>query len=186
MKTTRTKDTPVSDVPLKIKASATSERTFLEAYGGIYEHSPWVAKGAWTARDGSNLDTVGGLHGAMEVTVAAADEASQLKLIGAHPDLAGKLAVAGELTAASRSEQTGAGLDRCTKQEFEEFQNLNSAYKEKFGFPFIIAVKGHDRHSILKAFRTRLPNDRAIERETALQEINRIGHFRLMELVENS
>ena len=176
----------MTDAPLKTKASRVRKEKFLDTYGGIYEHSPWVTEGAWTTRAGESLDTVDGLHGAMKAALAGADETKQMQLICAHPDLAGKLAVAGELTAASRAEQAGAGLDRCIVDEFEEFQTLNTAYKAKFGFPFIIAVKGHDRHSILEAFRARLANTPAIERKAALQEINRIGYFRLMELVENS
>ena len=176
----------MSDMSLKTKASLVSEAVFAETYGGIYEHSPWVAEGAWAARVGENIDTVTGLHGAMKATMASADDGKKMQLICAHPDLSGNLAVAGELTAASKSEQAGAGLDHCTTAEFEEFQTLNTAYKNKFGFPFIVAVKGHNRHSILSAFRARLTNTPAIERKTALQEINRIAHFRLMELVGNS
>ena len=172
------------DAQLNIKASEASKATFVKAYGGIYEHSPWVAEGAWAARKGESLDTLNGLHAAMASALASASETKQMKLICAHPDLAGKLAVAGELTAASKSEQAGAGLDRCTQEEFEEFQRLNAAYKEKFGFPFIIAVKSHDRHSILAAFRARLNNDRETEFRTALEEINRIAFFRLAELTK--
>jgi len=169
-------------MPLKVKASDTDEAIFLMAYGDIYEHSLWVAEGALAARKANNLDTVGGLHSAMAAVVASANEAKQMKLICAHPDLAGKLAISDTLTEASKSEQIGAGLNACSAEEFAEFQHLNTAYKEKFGFPFIIAVKGHDRHSILAAFRARLNNDRETEFRTALTEINKIGLFRLAEL----
>ncbi len=169
---------------LKIKASDVDEEKFLKAYGGIYEHSAWVARGAWTMRQGKNIDTIDGLHGAMMKTLDAATEADKMSLICAHPDLAGKLAVGETLTAESKSEQTGAGLDQCNTQEFAKFQSLNTAYKAKFGFPFIIAVKGHDRQSILAHFRARLMNDRETEFKTALNEINKIALFRLQQLTE--
>ena len=170
--------------PLKIKASHCDEESFLSAYGGIYEHSTWIALGAWANRASGNLDTVGGLHQEMMNTIGAASEAGKMTLICAHPDLAGKLAVSDELTAESKSEQAGAGLDQCTAEEFTEFQSLNQAYKEKFAFPFIIAVKGHDRQSILASFRARINNDRPAEFETALQEIDKIAFFRLTALTE--
>ncbi len=154
----------------------------MEAYGGIYEHSPWIAEAAWLANNGDNLDTADALLNTMQNAVKAADEPAKLRLICAHPDLAGKAAVRGELTDESKSEQKGAGLDACTPEEFEEFQTLNRAYKQKFGFPFIIAVKGHDRHSILAAFRARLNHDRALEFKTALTEIHKIASFRLADL----
>lgn len=174
----------MNDPQLKIRASIVDEATFLDVYGSIYEHSPWVAEGAYAARHGNPVDTAESLARAMAAVVAAAPEGDQLRLICAHPDLAGKLGIAETLTEASKSEQAGAGLDRCTAEEFEEFQSLNSAYKEKFGFPFIIAVKGHDRLSILAAFRARIHNDRPKEFKTALAEIDRIGLFRLMDLTE--
>lgn len=158
----------------------------MDVYQGIYEHSGWIALGAWAAMSGHNLDTVQGLHREMMRTVDRASEAGKMTLICAHPDLAGKLAVGEELTAESKAEQAGAGLDACTEEEFEEFHKLNRAYKEKFGFPFIIAVKEHDRHSILSAFRARVNNDRQQEFETALAEINKIAYYRLKELGESN
>ncbi len=167
---------------LKIRPSQIEKDVFMATYGGIYEHSPWIADAAWQKKEDSNLDTVEALHDAMRTAVDDAEEAAKLKLICAHPDLAGKAAVRGDLTSESRSEQKGAGLDACTPEEFAEFQTLNKAYKQKFGFPFIIAVKGHDRHSILAAFRARLNNDRAREFETALNQIHKIAGFRLADL----
>lgn len=167
---------------LKIRPSQIEKDVFMATYGGIYEHSPWIADAAWQKKVGSNLDTVAALHGAMRTAVEDAEEGSKLRLICAHPDLAGKAAVRGDLTSESISEQKGAGLDACTPEEFAEFQTLNKAYKQKFGFPFIIAVKGHDRHSILAAFRARLNNDRAREFETALNQIHKIAGFRLAHL----
>ena len=145
---------------------------FLARYGGIYEHSPWIAAAAWEA---GQITPVGPLHDAMKQAVVNGTHAQQLALIRAHPDLAGKLA----LTRESESEQKGAGLDRCSPEEFAEFQALNDAYKAKFGFPFIIAVKGHTRQTILENFRARIHNDPATEFETALDQIHRIARFRL-------
>lgn len=169
---------------LKVQASKVSELIFEEAYGGIYEYSAWAATGAWGHRSGTNLDTVDGLYKAMAHTVSGAEEATRMKLICAHPDLAQKLAVGEELTEASTNEQTGAGLHKCTQAEFEEFQSLNTRYKAKFGFPFIIAVKGLNRQDILSAFRARINNDRQTEFGTALKEIDRIAYFRLCDLTK--
>ncbi len=167
---------------MKLKASLCDRSTFTAAYGGVYEHSPWVAETAWDNRTGDSLDNLEGLMAAMRQVVDTAEEARQMTLICAHPDLAGKAAISKDLTPESRSEQSGAGLDRCTPAEFDEFQQLNAAYKQKFGFPFIIAVKGHDRHSILAAFRARLNHARDQEFRTALNEIHKIAGFRLLDL----
>lgn len=168
---------------LPVKASQHDRAAFIAAYSSIYEHSPWVAETAWDRHTGTELDSLEGLTAAMRGIVDSADEARKMALICAHPDLAGKAAVQDELTTESRSEQQGAGLDQCTVKEFEDFQTLNAAYKLKFGFPFIIAVKGHDRHSILAAFRARTSHDREQEFHTALEQIHRIASFRLAALI---
>lgn len=155
---------------------------FMETYGGIYEHSPWIAESAWQAKSGTSIDSVDGLHAAMKQAVNDADRTAKLALVCAHPDLAGKAAQRGTLTEDSKSEQSGAGLDQCSADEFAEFQSLNGAYKEKFGFPFIIAVKGLDRTAILAAFRARLAHDRETEFETAITQIHRIALLRLSNL----
>ncbi len=157
---------------------------FLARYGGIYEHSPWIAGEVWD--EGAAFDDGEALAGAMAVRVEAAGEAAQLALLRAHPDLAGKLAVRGALTPESTSEQAGAGLDRCSADEFEEFQRLNDAYKARFGFPFILAVKGHDRAGILEAFRRRAGNDPATEIREALDQVHRIARLRLQALAEET
>ena len=167
---------------LKVTASGFDRATFVTAYGGVYEHSPWVAETVWDLHTGAEIDTLEGLTAAMKKTVDEAGESRKMVLICAHPDLAGKAAVRGDLTSESRSEQHGAGLDSCTEQEFEDFQSLNAAYKLKFGFPFIIAVKGHDRHSILAAFRARINHDRKQEFHTAIEQIHLIAGFRLADL----
>jgi len=169
---------------LKIKASEMNRESFQAAYKDIYEHSPWITEGALAARIADSLDSVDGLHSAMMAVVVAAPEAKKMTLVCAHPDLAGKLAVGETLTADSKSEQAGAGLNKCNPEEFSEFQKLNNAYKEKFGFPFIIAVKGHDRQSILASFRARIHNSREIEFKTALAEVDKIALIRLQQLIE--
>jgi len=156
-----------------------SEAQFIALFGGVYEHSPWIAQETWSRGLGRETDTPEGLSTVMMEIVAGADRQRLLALINAHPDLAGRAAVSGELTPESTSEQAGAGIDRCTAEEFERFQRLNNAYKEKFDFPFIMAVKGSNRHAILAAFEARLENDADQEFQRSLSEINKIARFRL-------
>ena len=153
---------------------------FIARYGGVYEHSPWIAEAVWDA--GAVPDEIPALADLMAARVEAAGEAVQLALLRAHPDLAGKLAVRGGLTASSTSEQAGAGLDLCSPEEFEEFQRLNDAYTSRFGFPFILAVKGYDRTGILDAFRRRVGNGRPAEFREALDQVHRIARLRLQVL----
>ena len=158
-----------------------SQTEFVRMLGGIFEHSPWVAKAVVGNRP---YDTVAALHGAMVAAIDAAGRDAQLALIRAHPDLAGKAALAGDLTAESTSEQKGAGLDRLTPEEYERFHALNDAYKARFGFPFILAVRGHDKHSILAAFERRLAHSQEEETAEALAQIAKIGEFRLNDLIK--
>ena len=153
-------------------------QNFVARYGGIYEHSQWVAERVKNLLEDSAVETdlLGRL---MADCVDNASVEQQLELIRAHPDLAGKAQVAGALTADSSEEQSRAGLDQCTTAEFEQFQALNSTYKEKFNFPFIMAVRDSNRAEILAAFTTRLTNDYDAEFETALQEIHKIARLRL-------
>jgi delta1-piperideine-2-carboxylate reductase len=146
---------------------------FVARYGNIYEHSPWVAERAWEGGIVPGADPAPVFRRIVE----RVGEAAQLALLRAHPDLAGRLGVA--LTAESAAEQAGAGLDRCTADEFAEFQALNARYVERFGFPFIIAVRGLDRPAILDRFRSRVEGDPAAEFRTALDEVHRIAGFRL-------
>ncbi len=151
--------------------------TFVKRYGGIYEHSDWVAR--------ESFDDAVAAEGAVELAVLFAecvDNAShdrRLALIRAHPDLAGRAAIAGELTVESNSEQASAGIDQCTPEEFARFQDLNSRYKEKFGFPFVMAVRNSDRKAILSAFASRLQNTPEDEFEGAIAEIHKIALMRL-------
>ncbi len=157
---------------------------FIARYGGIYEHSPWVAEQA--ASLATELDDVGRLAALMADCVDNADSEKQLALIRAHPDLAGKAQVSGELTADSTAEQASAGLDQCSKVEYERFQALNDAYKDKFGFPFVMAVRDSSRVEILDAFSARLKNDYDLEFETALEEIHKIARLRLEAMEDNA
>ena len=164
--------------------SSMGRDAFIARFGGVYEHSPWVAERTFDRGPGPEADTAEGLAALMADTMRAASREEQMALIRAHPDLAGKAAVAGELTDASRSEQAGAGLDQCTKAEFDEFQRLNAAYGQKFGFPFILAVAGKTRNDILHAFRQRLGNDVESEFAEALKQVDRIARFRLTAMAE--
>lgn len=144
---------------------------FLDKYGGIYEHSPWIAEAAFAA----GAATPETIHAAMKAAVDAAPREKQLALIQAHPELGSRVRMAD----ASVQEQAGAGLDRCTPGEFAEFQKLNADYGRKFGFPFIVAVKGMTRQDILGEFRRRLHNDPGAEFTAALEQIHKIAWFRL-------
>jgi 2-oxo-4-hydroxy-4-carboxy-5-ureidoimidazoline decarboxylase len=161
------------------------ERTgFLAQFGDVFEHSPWIAGRVWDSGLDSRHDTAEGLHLAFANVIQSADHAQKLRLLRAHPQLAVGIAQAEELTAASQAEQRGAGLDRCTTDEYAEFQRLNEDYLKRFNFPFIMAVKGYDRHSILQAFRIRLLQDEKNEFETAVEQVIRIGRLRIEKLCQ--
>ena len=157
---------------------------FIAHYAGVYEHSPWVAERV--AELGADITDAGRLADLMADCVDNASRERQLELIRAHPDLAGKAQVAGELTEDSTAEQASAGLDRCSPEEFERFQVLNAAYRDRFGFPFVMAVRGSSRQEILEAFEQRLDNDPDLEFETALIEIHKIARLRLEALETQS
>jgi len=156
--------------------NAADKAEFVAALGAIYEHSPWMAEAVAGKRPFASLTA---LHDAMRGAVMAAEPARKLALINAHPDLAGKAARAGTMTADSKAEQGGAGLDRLSDAEFEKFHRLNTAYRGKFGFPFIVCVRRHGKESIFRQFEQRLANDAAAEQGAALQEIVRIAALRL-------
>lgn len=150
---------------------------FIARYSGIYEHSAWVAEAV--AGEVAASDDIDEIATLMAECVDNATEDRQLALIRAHPDLAGKAQISGELTADSTSEQASAGLDQCSAEEYAQFQALNDRYHEKFGFPFVMAVRASSRADILAAFAARLENDVTTEFETALQEIHKIARLRL-------
>ncbi|OLB10023.1 MAG: OHCU decarboxylase [Candidatus Rokubacteria bacterium 13_2_20CM_69_10] len=153
---------------------------FVHTFGGVFENSPWVAEQAWAARPFADVTA---LHAAMCDTVRGASRARQLALLGAHPDLAGRAARAGAMSAASVAEQASAGLDRLTDDEYDRFTRLNAAYTAAFGFPFIIAVRRHDKAAILAAFERRLLNTKDVEIATALEQVCEITRLRLDALV---
>ncbi len=157
-----------------------SDAEFVACLKDIFEHSPWVAERVAALRP---FKSVRSLQVAMVHAVEEASQREQIDLICAHPDLAGKAARAGGLTDSSTSEQAGAGLDSLSDDEYSEFHTLNDRYKAKFGFPYILAVKGHDKHSILKSFSTRLENDVEREQIEALKQIGKIARFRLEALL---
>jgi OHCU decarboxylase len=167
----------------RIRPSEMTKDAFVAAYGGIFEHSPWIAEGAFALELGPAHDTATGLHNALARVFRSAPEERRLAVLAAHPDLAGKLAQARRLTEASTAEQASAGLDALTDAERAEFTRLNDAYTAKFGFPFIIAVRDNTRASILAAFRRRLGNDRATEFAEACAQVERIAWHRLKALL---
>ena len=156
---------------------------FVSLYGGIFEHSAWIAEGAFDLELGRAHDTARGLHNALARVFRSAGEDQRMGVLRAHPDLAGKLAAAKRLTAESTSEQASAGLDALTDAERETFTRLNTEYVAKHGFPFIIAVRDHDKASILAAFERRINNDTATEFAEACKQVERIAEFRLMDIL---
>jgi 2-oxo-4-hydroxy-4-carboxy-5-ureidoimidazoline decarboxylase len=153
-----------------------SRDDFIAALASIYEHSPWVAAAVDDQRPFGSLTA---LHAAMVAAVKTAPEAKRHELINLHPDLAGKAARAGALTADSKSEQGGAGLDRLSDPDYERFHKLNEEYRKTFGIPFIICVRRHTKDSILGQFERRLRNTAEAEHDAALGEIFRIAALRL-------
>jgi OHCU decarboxylase len=156
--------------------NACDRDAFVGALGHLFEHSPWVAEETWAGRPFASLDA---LHGALCATMRGAPSSRQLALVRAHPDLAGRLATAGQLTASSAGEQAAAGLDRLTPAEAAEIQRLNDAYKARFGFPFVICARLNAKDTILAAMRSRLGNSPEAELSTALGEIAKIARLRL-------
>lgn len=162
-----------------MKIDLAQRDAFVARFGGIYEHSPWVAQRLCDRGEAASPQSPKDLAGPMAAVVEAADHNLQLQLLRAHPDLAGKLAKSGELTADSTEEQASAGLDQCTEAEFQEFTDLNATYRHKFGFPFILAVRGRSRVEILENFRARVGNETATEFRTALDQVHQIAKLRL-------
>ena len=166
--------------------SGMDKQAFVALFGGVYERSPWLAEAVWDLQPGPELgrgrDTAAAIHDAFKSVLERAGNEAKLALLRAHPDLAGKLAVGNALTAESTAEQAGAGLGDCSPEEFTAFQDLNRRYQEKFGFPFILAVRGYRRGEILDIFRRRLENDPETEFEAALEQVHRIALLRLEEI----
>ena len=159
--------------------NASDREPFVTALGWIFEASPWVAERAWLHRPFASVDA---LHDAMTDEVAAADRTEQLALLRAHPDLGTRA----RMSDASVGEQAGAGLDRLTAEEFARLQQMNRTYREKFGFPFLFAVKGSTKHDILDALARRLPASVEDEFPEALRQVYRIARFRLDDAIRSS
>ncbi len=174
---------PTNDEGLPIALSKTA---FVERFGGIFEHSPWVAERAHELELGPTHSTATGLHNAMCRAFRAGSDKERLAVLRAHPDLAGKLAQAKRLTAASLSEQASAGLDALTDAERAQFEALNERYVQQFEFPFIIAVRGLSKDDILQAFERRIENDIAAELSEACRQVERIALLRLQEILPPS
>jgi 2-oxo-4-hydroxy-4-carboxy-5-ureidoimidazoline decarboxylase len=154
---------------------------FVQKFGGIFENSPWVAEQAWDKRPFASVDA---MHAAMVEVAKLAPAPRQLALLQSHPDLAGKEAQAGAMTASSVTEQASAGLNALSKDEMTQISDLNVAYKRKFGFPFIIAVRMHTTEGIFFEFRHRLQNDTVTEYANDLQNVYSITRLRLAKLLE--
>ncbi|CAN5815565.1 2-oxo-4-hydroxy-4-carboxy-5-ureidoimidazoline decarboxylase [soil metagenome] len=161
--------------------NAFSAGDFVARFGGVFEHSPWIAETAAQLRP---FESVADLHEKMTMLVAQSSPEAQLALIEAHPDLAGRLAKMGQLTAESTNEQAAAGLAQADVATIEKISTLNAAYRERFGFPFIICARLNNVTSIVEAMTTRLPNDRSTEIDAALTEIYKIAQLRLGDIVE--
>jgi 2-oxo-4-hydroxy-4-carboxy-5-ureidoimidazoline decarboxylase len=164
--------------------SSVSPAEFVARFGGVYEQSPWVAEQAYA--DACGLNDPAEVAKVFAACVERTGTATKLALIRAHPDLAGRAAVRGELTADSSLEQSSAGIDQCTPEEFQRFQDCNERYRNKFGFPFVMAVRNRNRQEILTAFERRLGNDRDQEFTQAMSEIHKIASMRLASMFEDS
>lgn len=163
------------------RLNSMNQTGFTTALGFAFELSPWVVERAWSERPFASVET---MHGAMMAVLEAATTADKLALIRAHPELASKAAIAKTLTPESNAEQASAGLDRLTPEEFARFHDLNAAYRDRFGFPFIICVRLNDKASILAAMQARLSNDEASEIAEAIQQIGLISKLRLLDAVK--
>tara|TARA_R110001599_G_scaffold154136_1_gene339764 strand:- start:19 stop:1410 length:1392 start_codon:yes stop_codon:yes gene_type:complete len=167
--------------PTAQRPSDMDRDTFVQAFGGIFEHSPWIAEGAHALELGRTHDTAQGIHQALARVFRTASDEQRLAVLTGHPDLAGKLATAKRLTAESTAEQASVGLDALTDDERAKFTELNDAYTAKFGFPFIIAVRDNTKASIMDAFARRIDNDRDTEFAEACAQVERIAELRLIE-----
>ncbi|WP_232824895.1 allantoinase PuuE [Primorskyibacter marinus] len=165
----------------RTRPSEMDRETFVSEFGGIFEHSPWIAEGAYELEFGQTHDTAAGVHQLLARVFRSASEDKRLGVLTAHPDLAGKLAEAKRLTAESTAEQASVGLDSLTDEERATLTEMNETYTGKFGFPFIIAVRDNTKASIIEAFRRRIDNDRATEFAQACRQVERIAELRLQE-----
>jgi 2-oxo-4-hydroxy-4-carboxy-5-ureidoimidazoline decarboxylase len=169
--------------PTLADVNALDRDAFVRALGDVFEHSSWIAERAFAARPFASVDA---LHDTMAAAMRTASRDEQLRLIRAHPELAGRAVVRNELTPDSKSEQAGAGLASCSPQEYARLVELNARYNAKFGFPFILAVKGYDRAGVIAEFARRIGRDPDAEFAEALAQIERIARSRLRALLERT
>jgi 2-oxo-4-hydroxy-4-carboxy-5-ureidoimidazoline decarboxylase len=173
----------IAGAPDMTSINAMDREAFVQKFGGIFEKSPWVAEKAWEKKPFASLDE---MHAAMVAVARYAPASAQLALLQSHPDLAGKEAQAGTMTASSVAEQASAGLNSLSHEEMTQISELNTAYKKKFGFPFIIAVRMHTKEGILFEFNRRLSNDTQTEFANDLQNVYVITKLRLNKLLDAS
>ncbi len=171
--------------PAALNVVSLSQADFVRRFGGVFEHSPWIAERAWHLEMGPAHNSADGVHSLLCRIFRSAGEDERLGVLRAHPDLAGRLAAAKRLTAESTREQASAGLDALTDQERARFTELNAKYVERFGFPFIIAVKGLSKDQILASFETRIANSRTSEFTTACRQVERIAELRLRDMFDD-
>ena len=155
---------------------------FVSRFGGVFEKSSWIAEVTWEQGIEPHDIDLDSVHRAMVATFRGAGAERQISVLRSHPDLAGRLALAGNLTPDSLAEQSSAGLDKCSEAELSEFKCLNNKYVEKFKFPFIIAVRGLNRQEILKIFRSRIDNSKESEFKEATKQVEKIAFLRLQEI----
>ncbi len=165
-----------------VELNSLSREEFVRIVGPVFEHSPWIAEVTWSKKPFASVEK---LHVALCETVKTACEEKHLALVRAHPDLVGRLALAGQLTKESTGEQASAGLNQLSPEEIVLFQTNNAAYKEKFEFPFVICARFNKKEAILNGFKVRLHNSREQEIKTALEEIFKIAELRLRDLILN-
>ena len=173
----------MNERPTLASLSTAPRDEFVRVLAGIFEHTPWIAERAYAARPFASVED---LHRAMVAALASAPREAKLALICAHPELAGREAVAGTMTTDSVGEQAAAGLDRCTPEEFARLRAGNDAYRDKFGFPFVMAVKGKSRREILTALASRVGGTRDAEFARCIEEIGKIARLRLDALFASS
>ncbi|TAG06190.1 MAG: 2-oxo-4-hydroxy-4-carboxy-5-ureidoimidazoline decarboxylase [Burkholderiales bacterium] len=163
--------------------NAASAGEFSRAFGAVYEHSPWIAERAFALKPIGGFASRAALHAALVATVQSASETQKLALLNAHPELAGKESAAGSLTAESTAEQASAGLTAMSAADVSQLRELNAQYRQKFGFPFIIAVRNNTQSAIFGAIKSRLTNSPAMEMNNALMQVGEIARLRLLDLV---
>ena len=165
------------------KPSKMVQKKFVETFGGIFEKSPWIAEKTWDTELGPAHDTVQGLHSVFCRIFRAEEKEIRLEVLKAHPELAVKLSNSELLTKESQNEQASAGLDNLTSEEYEQFNELNRSYREKYGFPFIIAVKNRSKSEILDNFISRIKNTEEMEFNEACAQVERIAEIRLLDII---